>query len=181
MRHRQLILATLVCALASAILSAQEDVPQEFSPAPLANLPQALNSTTTAAHVQRPPARTPGHHFYASVRRHPLTPREVSMRDAVESLGIDKHRFVRCELKDGSQFVGGIDDIQFAYFRISKGILNNREINYSELEQAPQPIPAVGEHLVNGLQWTGLVAACVVFSPLVVIFYPLVLAGVITD
>ena len=161
MRHRQLILATLVCALASAILSAQEDVPQEFSPAPLANLPQALNSTTTAAHVQRPPARTPGHHFYASARRHPLTPREVSIREAVESLGMDKHRFVRCELKDGSHVIGGITAINFAQFAISQGIMDGRQIQYSELKRPPEPVPAVGEHLVNGLQWTGLVVLAV--------------------
>lgn len=182
MKKRHLILVTLVCTLFSATLSAQEQAPQETSFAPPVD---AASSTNTAAKLQTETqmhaVRTRGPYFYSSAKRHPLTPRDVSMREAVESLGIDKHRFVLCELKDGSHFVGGIDDIQYAHFRISKGILNGREISYSDLKQAPQAVPAVGEHFANGLQWTGLVSACVVFAPLVIVFYPLVLAGVISD
>jgi hypothetical protein len=182
MTQRHLILATLVCTLFAAALSAQEQVSQEtFAPASVNSAQDPVSSTTTAARAQGKPVRTRGPYFYSSAQRHPLTPRDVSMREAVESLGIDKHRFVLCELKDGSHFVGGISDFKFGYFRISKGIMNSREIRYSELKQVPQHIPAVGEHLVNGLEWTGLVAACVVFSPLVIVFYPLVLAGVISD
>lgn len=184
MTQRRLILATLVCTLFSAIISAQEQeqTPQETSPAVSENPAQSpVSSTNTAANGQAPAARIRGRHFYASAQRHPLTPREVSMREAVQSLGIDKHRFVLCELKDGSRFVGGIGDIQYTYFRISQGILNGREINYSDLTQAPQAVPAVGEHFANGLKWTGFVAVCVALSPLVVVFYPLVLAGVISD
>lgn len=186
MTQRRLILATLVCTLFSAIISAQEReqerTPQETSTAVPENPAQSpVSSTNTAANGQATAARSRGRRFYASAQRHPLTPHEVSMREAVQLLGIDKHRFVLCELKDGSHFVGGIGDIQYTYFRISKGILNGREINYSELKQAPRPVPAVGEHFVNGLEWTGFVAACVALSPLVIVFYPLVLAGVISD
>ncbi len=182
MTQRHLILATLGCTLFSVILSAQEQASQEtFAPPSVQSAQAPISTTTTAAHAQAQPVRTRGPYFYSSAQRHPLTPRDVSIREAVESLGIDKHRFVRCDLKDGSHFVGGISAVQFRYFRISKGIMNSREIRYSELKQAPQPIPAVGEHLVNGLEWTSLVAACVVFSPLAIVFYPLVLAGVISD
>jgi hypothetical protein len=103
------------------------------------------------------------------------------MREAVELLGIDKHRFVRCELKDGSHVIGGITAVNFAQFAISQGIMNGRHLQYSELKQPPEPIPAVGEHFINGLKWTGVVAVCVALSPLAVAFYPLVLAGIITD
>jgi hypothetical protein len=103
------------------------------------------------------------------------------MRDAVQSLGIDKHRFVLCKLKDGSHFVGGIGSIHYGDFKISQGIMNGREIKYSELKEAPQSVPAVAEHFANGMKWTGLVAVCVALSPLVIVFYPLVLAGVISD
>jgi len=184
MIQRHLTLATLVCTLFSATLSAQvqEQTPRETSfVASVHPARNPVSSTNTAANGQSQPARTRGSYFYASAKRHPLTPREVSMREAVESLGIDKHRFVLCELKDGSHFVGGIGDIQFGYFRISQGIMNGRQISYSELKEAPQPVPAVGEHLANGLKWTGLVAVCVALSPLAIVFYPLVLAGVITD
>ena len=182
MRHRHLILATVVCALLSTILSAQEAVPPEISPAASENpAPNPVSSTNTSAHAQTPAVRTRGRYFYASAQRHPLTPRDVSMREAVESLGIDKHRFVRCKLKDGSHLIGGITSIHSQQFTISKGIMGVRPIGYSDLKQPPQPVPAVGEHFVNGLNWTGLVATCVVLSPLLIVFVPLIAAGVISD
>lgn len=180
---RHLILVTLVCTLLfSATLPAQEQAPQETSFAALVNPAQnPVSPTNTAANTQAPAVTRRGSYFYASAKRYPLTPRDVSMREAVQLLGIDKHRFVLCELKNGSHFVGGIGDIQFAYFRISQGIMNGREINYSELKEAPQSVPAASEHFANGLKWTGLVAVCVALSPLVIVLYPLVLAGVISD
>ena len=99
----------------------------------------------------------------------------------MESLGIDKHRFVRCELKDGSYVIGGITAINFAQFAISQGIMNGRHLQYSELKHPPEPVPAVGEHFVNWLEWTGVVAGCLVLSPLLVILLPLMAAGVISD
>lgn len=182
MKQRQLILATLLCTLFSAILSAQEQASQEtFAPASVNPALYPVSSTNRPVNAQPPAARTRGPYFYSSAKRHPLTPCDVSMREAVESLGIDKHRFVLCELKDGSHLVGGIGYIQFASFRISQGIMTGREINYAGLKVAPQYVPAVGEHFANGLKWTGLVAACVALSPLAIVFYPLVLAGVLTD
>lgn len=181
MRYLHIALATLALALIPNLLSAQVEPIQQSSVEDSTSLSEPPASAPPTPQIQTPPrpARTP--HRYFLTNKHPLTPREVSMREAVESLGIDKHRFVLCELKDGSHFLGGIGDIKFATFRISKGIMNSRDISYSELKEAPQPVPAIGEHLANGLKWTGLVAACVVFSPLVIVFYPLVLAGVITD
>jgi hypothetical protein len=178
MRHRHLILATVVCALLPAILSPQELLPQETSPAASLNPTQNPLSSAYAAPKAQTPARNRGPYFYSSAKRHPLTPHDVSMREAVESLGIDKHRFVRCELKDGSHVIGGLTSANFAEFAISQGIMNGRHLHYSELKQPPEPVPAVGEHLFNGLKWTGVVAVCVALSPLVVVLYPL---GIITD
>jgi hypothetical protein len=179
MRHRHLILATVVCAFCSAILSAQEVVPQETSPPVTVNSPQNPASPThTDAHAQAQPRRTRGPYFYSSAQRHPLTPGDVSIREAVESLGIDKHRFVLCELKDGSHVIGGITAINFAQFAISQGIMNGRHLQYSELKHPPEPVPAVGEHFVNGLKWTGMVAG---LTPLLVVLFPLMAAGVIRD
>ena len=182
MIQRRLILAILVCALFAALISAQEPAPQETSRVATENSAQnAVSSSNTTVDAHGPAVRTPRLYFYTSAHRHPLTSRDVSMRDAVQSLGIDKHRFVLCKLKDGSHFVGGIGSIHSGDFRISQGIMNGREIKYSELKEAPQSVPAVAEHFANGMKWTGLVAACVALSPLVIVFYPLVLAGVITD
>jgi hypothetical protein len=164
MRRQPLILATLACAFFSTTLPAQEqaEAPQETST--VASVDPGRNSassTYTAADAQPRPVRTRGPYFYSSARRHPLTPRDVSIRGAVESLGIDKHRFVRCELKDGSHVIGGITAINFAQFAISQGIMDGRQIQYSELKRPPESVPAVGKHLVNGLQWTGLVVLAV--------------------
>lgn len=181
MRYLHIALATLACALIPNLLSAQVAPMPQASVEDSSSLSERPAFATPTRQIQPPPRPSHKPYHYILANKHPLTPREVSMREAVESLGIDKHHFVLCELKDGSQFVGGIGDIQFATFRISKGIMNSRDISYSELKEAPQPVPAVGEHLANGLKWTGLVAACVALSPLVIVFYPLVLAGVITD
>ena len=184
MRNRHLILATLTYAMISPILSAQEqaEAPLETFLATSENPAQnPVPATKSAAKSQARPVRTRGPYFYCSARRHPLTPHDVSMREAVESLGIDKHRFVRCELKDGAHVIGGITAINLEEFAITQGIMNGRQLHYSELKQPPEPVPAVGGHFVNGLKWTGLVAACIALSPLAVVFYPLVLAGIITD
>jgi hypothetical protein len=182
MRHRHLILASMIFALCSTILSAQEVLPQETSRAASVNPPQnAPSATNPNVPAQAQPVRARGRHFYASAQRHPLSPRDVSMREAVQSLGIDKHRFVRCELKDGSHVTGGITAVHSAQFAISQGIMNGRHLQYSELKQAPEPVPAVGEHIVNGLKWTGLVASCVALSPLLVVLIPLMAAGVLND
>jgi hypothetical protein len=178
MIQRHLILATNVCTLFLAPLSAQvqDKIPQETTFAASVNSAQnPVSSTNSAANAQTPAARTRGPYFYASARRHPLTPRDVSIREAVESLGIDKHRFVRCELKDGSHVIGGITSVNFAEFAITQGIMNGRHLHYSELKQPPEAIPAVGEHFLNGLKWVGVVAVCVALSPLL---YPL---GIMTD
>jgi hypothetical protein len=119
--------------------------------------------------------------LFAQSLQKPLTPRDVQMREVVQALGVDKHRFVRCRLSDGSQLVGGITFIRQGKFVISQGIWNSREIAYSELREAPQPTVAVGEHLENGLKWTGLVATCVVLSSLVIPMIPLMFTGVIAN
>ena len=179
MRRRPLILTTLVCTLFSPILSAQAEVPQEPAAHASVNLPQAPGSSTTPA--QQPSVRTRWRYMYNSAHRHPITPRDVSMREAVQSLGVDKHRFVRCELRDGSHVIGGITGVHFAQFAVSQGIMNSRLINYSELKQPPEPVPAAGEHFVNGLEWTGVVAGSLAIAPLVVALFPLMAAGVISD
>jgi hypothetical protein len=178
MIQRHLILATLVCTLFSVTLSAQaqEKIQQETSfVASVHPAQNPVSSTNTAANAQSQPARTRGSYFFASAKRHPLTPRDVSMREAVESLGIDKHRFVRCELKDGTHVICGISSLKCAEFAITQGIMNGRHLQYSELKQPPEPIPAVGEHFLNGLKWTGVVVVCVAVLPFL---YPL---GIMTD
>ncbi len=182
MRRLHLILAMLVCVLFPGILPAQAELPPESASGASVELPQTPDSApTSVAQAEKPRVRICRHAFYSSARRHPVTPREVSLREAVQSLGTDGHRFVRCELKDGSRFTGGIKSIQFAAFTISQGITGVRQINYSDLKEPPRPGAAVVAHFANGLKWTAVVAASIAVSPLVIPLLALIFTGVIND
>src|SRR6516164_8357951 len=54
------------------------------------------------------PSTHRGPSFFHSAHKRLLTLQDVALREAVESLGADRHRFVLCELKDGRSRVGGI-------------------------------------------------------------------------
>lgn len=105
-------------------------------------------------------------HFFAGANKHPLTPRDVATREAVQSLGVDKHRFVRCDLLDGTSVKGAILSVGQESFQLSHGILQGqRRIFYASLRTPPRPDAAPAEHLVNALQWTGFVAVGIVATP----------------
>jgi len=103
------------------------------------------------------------------------------MREGVQALGVDKHRFVRCHLHDGSYVAGGITDIRQSEFKVTQGIISGRRISYWELAEPPHRVAAVGEHAVNGLQWAGLVTTCIALSPLAIPLIPLLLTDVLQD
>ena len=184
MKNRALPLAVFAFLLLPTLLPAQTGGIQELPlpPAPSFRLSPPASNATAITPAPNPCHKCPRHaYLFAQPLQKPLTPRDVQMREVVQALGVDKHRFVRCRLNDGSQLVGGITFIHQGKFVISQGIWNSREIAYSELREAPQPTVAVGEHLENGLNWTGLVATCVVLSPLVIPLIPLMFTGVIAD
>ena len=181
MKYSHLVLTVLVFGVLPTLLAAQvEPLPLPGSPAD--TLPPGYRATTPPPGQSTEPAnQVRGPYFFASAQKHPFTPHDVAMRDAVQSLGFGKHRFVLCELKDGSSFVGGIGLIEQSYFRISQGIFSGREIRYSELREVPQPVPATREHFVNGLEWTGFITFCVVLSPVALALMPFMFAGLLND
>jgi len=142
----------------------------------LQSLAPALPSTQTAR-VRRP------HRYFFRPLHHPLTPRDVALRESVRALSTDKHRFVRCELKNRTVVTGAITFIDNEEFFVRTGILetSGSTISYRELNAPPQRVAAVGEHVRNGLEWTGMGVLYVAAIPLAVVFYPLVAAGVIQD
>ena len=143
---------------------------------------EALRVLSPSNLCLRAAARHRVHPYFFPHLRHPLTPQDVALRESVRALGIDKHRFVHCELKNRAVVTGAIASIGEEGFFVQTGIMGTgRGIRYAELNSAPLPVPAVGAHLKNGLEWTGMIGVCVVLSPLVIILYPLVLAGVIRD
>lgn len=184
MKYHSLPLAVFAFLLFPVLLTAQTEEIQELPlpPAPSFLLPPSTSNTAAMAPTAKPchECRRRAYLFRQPLQR-PLTPRDVQMREAVQTLGVNNHRFVRCRLKDGSQPIGGITLIHPGKFVISQGIWDSREIAYAELLDPPQPTAAVGEHLENGLKWTGLTAGAVAASPLLIVLIPLMFAGVLQD
>jgi hypothetical protein len=110
-----------------------------------------------------------------------LSPEELSYREAVRKIGVDKHRFVHCELPSGKVRTGVITEIRDDGFMLKDGIILSQWIRYTDLKAAPRPVPAVGTRIGQGFKWTGVVVGCIAVAPLVVVLYPLVLTGVIAD
>jgi hypothetical protein len=165
-------ISTAVCAQSPADdLGPLPTTPSEQQLASLSQLAPASLDTPPQAHTRR---RLP-------IPVIPLTPEELGYRDAVRALGTDSHRFVRCQLSNGSVRTGAIIRITDDGFFLRDGIMGSSLIPYSRLAASPVRVAAVGTHILSGLKWTGLVAGCVAAIPLVVVLYPLVLAGVIAD
>lgn len=154
-------------------------LPIEISPEKTAAL-QSLSPALPTAQTAR--ARRPHRYFFRPLH-HPLTPRDVALRESVRALGTDNHHFVRCELKNRTVVTGAITSIGNEEFFVRTGILetSGSTISYRELNAPPQHVAAVGEHVKNGLEWTGMGVLFVAAIPLAVVFYPLVAAGVIQD
>jgi hypothetical protein len=111
----------------------------------------------------------------------PLTPEEISYRDAVQKLGIHRNRFVHCELPNGKVRTGVITKIRDDGFMLKDGIIITQWIPYTDLKAAPRPVLAVGTRIGQGFKWTGLVAGCVAAIPFIVVLSPLVIIGAIKD
>jgi hypothetical protein len=110
-----------------------------------------------------------------------LTAEEIAFRDAVQKLGVSKHRFVHCELPDGKVRTGVITQIGEEGFTLKDGIIISQWIRYTDLKAAPRPVAAVGTRIGQGFKWAGVVVGCAAAIPLVIVLTPLVLTGVIKD
>ena len=152
----------------------------------IGTLPTTLSDEQLQSLSQLSPVATPEPPRPRARRRLPkppllLSPEELSYRDAVRKLGVDKHHFVHCELHNGKVRTGVIMEIRDDGFSLKDGIIISQWIPFSDLKAAPRPVPAVGTRIGQGFKWTGLVAGCIAAIPLVVLLYPLVLTGVLAD
>jgi hypothetical protein len=148
-------------------------------------LPTTLSTEQVELLLQLAPAPS-GHALQQSRRRLPkprllLSPEELSYRETVRKLGVNTHRFVHCDLRDGKVRTGVITKIRDDGFMLKDGIIFSRWIRYTELKAGPRSVPAVGTRIGQGFKWAGLVAGCVAAAPLALVFYPFVAAGVIAD
>jgi hypothetical protein len=110
----------------SSIFAQQHPANATSSPAPLAGVVPDAAARVREAALLREKWRRPC--IYESAKKHPLTPHDVALRDAVQKLGVDPHRFVRCELRNGSKLTGGILSIGQEEFSVSQGIMGQTRI-----------------------------------------------------
>ena len=119
---------------------------------------------------------------YLRQLKHPLSPRDQEMRMSVNKLGTSRWRFVHVELRGHKVVTGNIVGITEEGFNLETGILGSgRFVAYRDVTAAPREVSAVGTRTLRTLEWTGFVTLCVAAIPLAVVFYPLVMAGVIQD
>lgn len=143
---------------------------------------RALQLTPPAAPAHRSFARHRWPSFYKSAYNAPLTPREVAYRLSIENFAARHNQFVHVRLVDGKVLTGNITFTSDESFRIQTHVLSSgRLVRYRQVAEAPRPVVAVGAKTVRGLEVTGLVVGCIVFIPVAVVMYPLIVAGIIQD
>jgi len=96
----------------------------------------------------------------------PLTPEEISYREAVQKLGVNKQHFVHCDLPNGRVRTGVITDIRDNGFTLKDGIFFSQWIPYTDLKAAPRPVAAVGTRIGQGFKWAGVTLGVVALLPL---------------
>jgi hypothetical protein len=120
--------------------------------------------------------------FFSSASQHPLTPHEVTMREAVYALAGHPKQYVHVRLASGKVLTGTLSNANNDTFLVSSNVLGGgHTVRYDQLAEPPRPVLALGTRAVKGLEVTGIVALCIVAIPLFVALYPLILTGVISD
>jgi hypothetical protein len=120
--------------------------------------------------------------FFNSASQHPLTPREVALRESVYELASHPKQYAHVRLADGKVLTGTISNAHQDTFQVRSHILGDgHTVRYDQLAEPPRPVLAAGTRAVKGLEVTGLVALCIVAIPLIVALYPLILTGIISD
>jgi hypothetical protein len=100
-----------------------------------------------------------------------LNTEEASYKLALENLGVDDHRFVRCDLANGKVRTGIITEIREDGFTLRDGIFATRWIPYSQLRSSPRPVNAVGTRIGQGFKWVGLALVTIPLLPFTPLFW----------
>jgi len=161
LRSLVLIPALFVSAAAFAQTPVDDLAPLPIAPSPEQIIPLSLLSPTPPPTPQQPAQRR-----QLPVRLIPLSAEELSYREAVRALGVNRNRFVHCDLPHGRVRTGVITEIRDDGFTLKDGILISQWIPYSDLKAAPRPVQAVGTRIAQGFKWAGFVAAIIVLLPL---------------
>lgn len=120
--------------------------------------------------------------FFRNTYNHPLTPREVAIRESIYKLAGHPKQYVHVRLANGKVLTGTIGAATSQAFELKTGILGgSHTVRYAEIAEPPRGVLAVGTRAVKGLEMTGLVLLCIAAVPLWFALYPLIQAGVIPD
>jgi len=153
-----------ICFIAP-VARAQSEI-EEVGP-----LPTTITAEQLQLMAQLSPIASPEHPQPRARRRlpkpvFPLTPEEISYREAIRKLGVNKNHFVHCELPNGKVRTGVITEIRDEGFTLKDGIITSQRIPYTDLKAAPRPVAAVGTRIGQGFKWAGVGLGVVVLLPL---------------
>jgi len=101
----------------------------------------------------------------------PQLSQESSYKIAVEKFGVNKHRFLRCELKSGRSHTGVVQEIREDRFLLKDGIFAERWISYTQLKSSPRAVQAVGPRIGQGFKWVGLALVTIPLLPFAPLFW----------
>jgi pyruvate/2-oxoglutarate dehydrogenase complex dihydrolipoamide acyltransferase (E2) component len=88
----------------------------------------------------------------------PLTPQEVSMRDALRKLGVRRGRYVRCEWQGGRQVTGTIKSLTDRSFTLKTGVFDENEtLFYWQLTAAPRRVRALKQRTAESAEAAAIV------------------------
>jgi hypothetical protein len=151
----------LVAALAHAQSAAEE----------IGTLPTGLTTEQLRLIPQLSPAAPPEDPQPRARRRlprpvFPLTQEEITYREVVRKLGVNKNHFVHCELPNGKVRTGVITQIRDEGFILKDGIFISQWIPYTDLKAAPRRVPAVGTRIGQGFKWAGVGLGVAALIPL---------------
>ena len=96
---------------------------------------------------------------------------QASYKVAVEKFGVNKHRFLRCELKSGKSHTGVVQEIRKDRFLLKDGIFAERWISYTQLKSSPRAVQAVGQRVGQGFEWVGLALVTIPLLPFAFLFW----------
>ena len=133
----------------------------QSQPDEIGTLPTTLSDEQLQSLSQLSPVATPDPPRPRARRRLPkppllLSPEELSYREAVRKLGVDKYHFVHYELPHGKVRTGVITEIRDDGFTLKDGIIIAQWIPYTDLKAAPRPVAAVGTRIGQGFKWAGV-------------------------
>jgi hypothetical protein len=156
----------LISGFLSSTLAAAQSQMEEIGPLPTALSTEQLQFLPPSSPVAAPEALEP-----RARRRLPrpvllLTPEEISYREAVQKLGVAKHRYVHCDLPGGKVRTGVITEVRDDGFVLKDGIIISQWIPYSDLKTAPHPVAAVGTRIGQGFKWAGVGLGVAILLPL---------------